>query len=155
MYDNIYGSLSRQLKALELLKSLMEEEYSLLITNQVDKITSVEFSIHELLRQLADEKEKVISSLGGGRVMNYAQMLPEEQKVALEKLYNAVDVAEQQCARRASRNTEISLALLKQGEVLLKELTKAVTPKTPQGYGKKGAYTTASRPEAVLISGRL
>ncbi len=155
MYDKIYGSLSRQLKALELLKALMEEEFSLLVSNQVDQITSLEFSIHELLRQLADEKEKVIASLGGGRVMNYSEMLPEEQKEALQKIYKEVDRAEQACARRAHMNTEVSLSLLKQGEGLLKELTKAVTPKAPKSYSRQGAYTKAARPDAVLISGRL
>ncbi len=155
MYDKIYGSLSRQLKALELLKALMEEEFSLLVSNQVDKITSLEFSIHELLRQLADEKEKVIASLGGGKVMNYSEMLQEDQKQALQKLYKDVDNAEQACARRASMNTEVSLSLLKQGEALLKELTQAVTPKTPRAYCRQGAYTKVARPDAVLISGRL
>ncbi len=155
MFTKISGSLSRQIKALELLKGLMEEEFSLLTSNQVDQITSVELSIHGLLRQIADEKENVIASLGGGKVMDFAQMLPEEQKVQIQELYATVDKREQECARQATLNTEISLALVKQGEQLIKKLTKIVSPKKQSTYGKRGAYTNNQRPDAVLISGRL
>ncbi len=155
MFTKISGSLSRQIKALELLKGLMEEEFSLLTSNQVDQITGVELSIHGLLRQIADEKENVIASLGGGKVLDFAQMLPEEQRKEIEELYSLVDKREQACARQATLNTEISLALVRQGEKLIQELTKIVSPKKQTTYGKKGAYTNNSRPDAVLISGRL
>ncbi len=155
MFTKISGSLSRQIKALELLKSLMQEEFSCLIANEVDKITGIEFSIHGLLRQIADEKEQVIASLGGGKVLDFAQMLPEDQRKEIEELYKTVDKREQECARQATVNTEISLALVKQGEYLIKEMTKIVSPKKQVTYGKKGAYTNNTRPDAVLISGRL
>ncbi len=155
MFTKISGSLSRQIKALELLKSLMEEEFSLLISNQVDKITSLELSIHGLLRQIADEKEQVIANLGGGKVLDFAQMLPKDQQSEIQELYKTVDKREQACARQASFNAEISVALVRQGEQLIKELTKVVSPKKQPTYGKKGAYVNNTRPDAVLISGRL
>ncbi len=155
MFAKITGSLSRQSKALEMLKSLMEEEFSCLTSNQVDKITSIEFSIHELIRQLADEKENLIAALGGGKVMDFAQMRSEEERLEIARLYKAVDDGEQICAKQATLNTEVSLALLRQSDELLKSLTDSITPKEPKGYGRKGGYTSSNRPDAMLISGRL
>ncbi len=155
MFQQIGGSLYRQARALELLKSLMQEEFSFLTSNNIDKITEIEFSIHALLRQIADEKEFVIKSLGGGKVMDFAQMLPEDQQVQLQNLFKDVDRAEQACAKQASFNAEVSLAMIDQGERLMKELTRLATPKKPQVYGKKGAYQQNVRPDAMLISGRL
>ena len=57
MYDIILGNLDRQARALKLLSSLLEEEFSLLVSRDTNAIMAQEFSIHELLRQLAVEKE--------------------------------------------------------------------------------------------------
>lgn len=155
MFTIISSSLDRQAKALLLLHSLMKEEFGLLQENKIEEIATIEFSIHELLRQIATEKEHIIHNLGGGKVLDYAQMLQEEEKVSLQTLYRAVDIAEQKCARQATLNTEVSLALLKQSDQLVKELTQAVTPKFQTSYGKKGTYNKAAKADAVLISGRL
>ncbi len=155
MFLNISGSLDRQAKAFILLKELMEEEFQLLTSNKVDEVTKIEFSIHELLRQIADEKEYTIKLLGGGKILDYAQMRPEEEREELARLYKEMDKSEQTCVRQAHLNTEVSLALLRQGDILLKELTNAVTPKAPAAYGRKGIHKYNSRPEAMLISGRL
>ena len=56
MYDTIRGNLDRQAKGLNLLGQLLDEEFSLLMDRRTDEIMSLEFSIHELVRQLADEK---------------------------------------------------------------------------------------------------
>ena len=65
MYDVILGNLDRQARALKLLSSLLEEEFSLLVKRDTDAIMAQEFSIHELLRQLAGEKESTLRRLGG------------------------------------------------------------------------------------------
>ncbi len=155
MFTKISSSLVRQEKALILLKTLMKEEFELLLENKVDEISPIEFSIHELLRQIANEKEDTIKNLGGGKVLDFAQMLPDDQRVTLEKNYRAVDLAEQQCAKQATLNSEVSLALLRQSDQLVKELTQAVTPKVQASYGNKGTYNKAVKSDAVLISGRL
>ena len=54
MYDIILGNLDRQARALKLLSSLLEEEFSLLVSRDTNAIMAQEFSIHELLRQLVD-----------------------------------------------------------------------------------------------------
>lgn len=68
MYNVILGNLDRQAKALNLLSSLQEEEFSLLVRRDTDAIMAQEFSIHELLRQIAVEKESTMRRLGGGKV---------------------------------------------------------------------------------------
>ncbi len=155
MFTRISGSLSRQVKALELLKVLLEEEFSLLRENKTDEITDIEFSIHKLLSQLSDEKEALIASLGGGKVLDFAQMRNDEEKEIIINLYNEVDANEQACSRQSSMNADISLSLLKQNEELLKGLTDAITPKEQATYGKKGGYQNYVRPDAILLSGRL
>lgn len=64
MYDTIRGNLDRQAKGLNLLGQLLDEEFSLLMDRRTDEIMSLEFSIHELVRQLfvgklADRKSVV------------------------------------------------------------------------------------------------
>ena len=66
MFANIQDTLNRQDKALDLMKELLQEEFSLLMKRDTDAVMTIEFSIHELLRQLATEKESIIQALGGG-----------------------------------------------------------------------------------------
>lgn len=77
MYDIILGNLDRQARALKLLSSLLEEEFSLLVSRDTNAIMAQEFSIHELLRQLAVEKENTVRRLGGGKVRDYADLLEQ------------------------------------------------------------------------------
>lgn len=154
MYSLIYGNLDRQAKALTLLGELLDEEFSLLLKHDTEAVMGLEFSIHELLRQLAVEKESVIHRLGGGRVLDYAQMLPPEQGETLSGLWHAIDDAEQRCARLASRNTELSLALMDQSKHMLDYLHTHILPPRQDTYGRRGRYTQ-QRPAAALLSGRL
>ena len=68
MYQIISESLTRQERALALLHDLLEEEYQTLLKRDANAIASLEFSIQELIRQLAVEKSLVIKSLAGKRV---------------------------------------------------------------------------------------
>ena len=154
MYSLIHGNLDRQAKALTLLGELLDEEFSLLVKHDIEAVMGLEFSIHELLRQLAEEKESVIRRLGGGKVLDYAQMLPQEQGEALTGLWHAIDDGEQRCARQASRNTELSLGLMDQSKEMLNYLHTRLLPPQTNTYGRQGRYTQA-RPTAALLSGRL
>ena len=64
MISMTIGNLTRQFKALELLEQLLEEEYLLLQARDTDAISSMEFSIHELLRQIAVERLGLRDRLG-------------------------------------------------------------------------------------------
>ena len=154
MYEIIRANLDRQGKGLVLLHSLLDEEFSLLMARKTSEIMTLELSIHELVRQLADEKHQVKRLLGEGFVRDYAAMLPEDRQSELLALWDAVDREEQRCSRQASQNAELSLALLDQSKEMLTFLHKRIQPQTPSTYARNGAYFNR-RPEAALISGRL
>ncbi|WP_022655751.1 flagellar protein FlgN [uncultured Desulfovibrio sp.] len=155
MYQRIHESLSRQDKALALLRDLLEEEYRILLSRDTDGVVAQEFSIQELIRQLAVEKAVVIRALDGVRVTEYARSLPEEQGGVLLGLFRSVDFQEQGVSRQASRNAQLSLALLDQSSRTLQALaSKAMPPKT-ETYGRRGGMRPESHPQAAIISGRL
>ena len=154
MHNVIYESLSRQDKALCLLRDLLEEEYNCLIGRDTDGVVSLEFSIQELIRHLALEKTSVIKRLGGMRVAEYAGMLPDDLAALLLETLCRIDVSEQGVARQASRNTTLSLALLDQSSRTLQALTSQAMPPKAETYGRRGGMRT-QHPQAALISGRL
>lgn len=155
MYQRIRESLNRQDKALCLLRDLLEEEYGILLGRDTKAIASLEFSIQELIRQIAVEKALVIRSLNGKRVMEFAQTLPEENSKQLEALFQAVDAGEQIVSRQASKNAQLSLALLDQSTQTLQALTSQVVPPLSGVYGRTGDLRHQLHPQAALISGRL
>lgn len=152
-FEHIRGNLFRQMKGMELLVGLLEEEFSLLRENNTEEVVALEFSIHELLRQLATERMEMKSAMQGTRVMEYAGMLELEQGAEVKRLARAVDDAEQKAARQATHNTRLSLALLDQSQGLLDYLHEQVTPKPAVVYGRKGTYSNY-RPQAALLNGR-
>ena len=154
MHDIIFESLSRQDKALGLLRDLLEEEYNRLLSRDTDAVVSLEFSIQELIRHLALEKTFVIKRLGGMRVAEYAGMLPDDLAASLLETLCRIDVSEQGVARQASRNTTLSLALLDQSSRTLQALTSQAMPPKAETYGRRGGMRT-QHPQAALISGRL
>ena len=155
MYQRIQESLSRQDKALALLRDLLEEEYRILLSRDTDGVVAQEFSIQELIRQLAVEKAVVIRALDGVRVTEYARSLPEEQGEALLELVRAVDSYEQEVSRQASRNAQLSLALLDQSSRTLQVLTSKAMPPRTETYGRRGGMRPEAHPQAAIISGRL
>ena len=155
MHNAIYESLSRQDKALCLLRDLLEEEYNSLISRDTDVVVSLEFSIQELIRQLAVEKTSVIKRLGGMRALEYSSMLPEDSGAALRDVLQRVDVSEQAVSRQASRNTNLSLALLDQSSRALQALTSQAMPPKAETYGRRGGMSVQRQTQAALISGRL
>ena len=154
MHDIIHESLSRQEKALCLLRDLLEEEYNSLLSRDTDAVVSLEFSVQELIRHLAVEKTFVIKRLGGMRAAEYASMLPEDLAATLLETLRRIDTSEQGVARQASRNTTLSLALLDQSSRTLQALTKQAMPPKAETYGRRGGMRT-QHPQAALISGRL
>lgn len=153
MFANIQSTLNRQDKALDLMKELLQEEFSLLMKRDTDAIMTIEFSIHELLRQLATEKESIIKALGGGRLKDYAQMLPDDKKEIIISLWLNIDKKEQACAKQASLNTRLSLGLLDQSKDLLNYLHERIVPPQRTGYSRRGTYAK-QHPQASVFSAR-
>jgi hypothetical protein len=152
-YEHIRGNLVRQGKGMELLLQLLEEEFSLLRENRTDDVVALEFSIHELLRQLADERMAVKNIMQDTRLSEYAEMLEPERCAEIKALLKAIDDAEQKSARQASHNTRLSLALLDQSQGLLDYLHERVAPKDAVIYGREGAFRSR-RSVPALLSGR-
>ncbi len=155
MNQIIHESLIRQERALALLRELLEEEYGILLTRDTKGVISLEFSIQELIRQIAVEKSLVIRLLNGRRVMQYASSLPPEECEIISQLFQSVDDGEQAVSRQASRNAQLSLALLDQSTRNLQALTSQVAPQLTGVYGRGGDMTHVGHPQAALISGRL
>ena len=160
MYASLHASLHRQAKALELLCQLLEEEYGILLSRRADDVAGLEFSIQELIRQLAVEKVTVITAMNGVRVTDYAAELcaapgREAEGVALHDLVRAVDKAAQRASRQASRNSQLALALLDQSSRSLQALTRQALPVPADTYGRKGGMRARAHPQAAFISGRL
>ncbi|MDR2161330.1 MAG: flagellar protein FlgN [Desulfovibrio sp.] len=154
MFAHIHGNLHRQFKALELLLSLLEEEFGLLRARDTEAVTCLEFSIHELLRQILRERMDLKKILQETTLGEYAGLLPEEEGAAVNRLYARIDDLEQQTSRLASRNAELSLALLDQSQSLLSFLHSQIAPRRRNTYNAKGRFCE-DRPAAALISGRL
>lgn len=155
MYQIIYESLSRQERGLALLRDLLQEEYEILLGRDTNAVVALEFSIQELIRQLAVEKDLVIRSLKGERVLAYAETLEAEKGEILKKLFGEVDSSEQAVSRQASRNAQLSLALLDQSTHTLKALTSQVVQPMSGVYSRNGDMRHELHPQAALISGRL
>lgn len=154
MYDLIHGNLNRQFKGLELLHALLEEEFDVLRHRDTDAVTALEFSIHELLRQIAVERMDLKNTMQGTTLLEYAGLLPDDEGQEVRRLYHLIDALEQRCSRQATYNTELSLALLDQSQSLLVFLHDQITPKEDQCYSSGGRLRDP-HPTAALYSGRL
>ena len=152
MFSILESTFIRQNKAMDLMYELLTEEFTLLMARDTDAIMTLEFSIHELLRQLASEKESIIRFLGGGKLNDYAQMLADDKRTIILQLWHGIDDKEQRCARQASQNTQLSLGLLDQSKDLLNYLHERIIPPQRTAYSRKGVYAQ-SRPQASLITG--
>jgi len=153
MFERISEALHRQSQALNVLTELLQEEYQLLIKRDTKSIVALEFSIHELIRQIANEKNNIIKILGGGKLLHYSEMLPSADRGTIKDLYAMIDTSEQACSKQASLNAEFSLILLDQSQATYKELQAQATPKVAQTYGRRGAMQT-TRPQASFFSSR-
>ncbi|AGW12426.1 flagellar export chaperone FlgN [Megalodesulfovibrio gigas] len=178
MHRALIERLLRQWKALLVLDHLQQEEFSLLAERQPQAVATIEFSIHELMRQIVDERHAVRAMLQGRRLRALMADLPPElgartllsdfdhiqglpvfaPEVALVEVYETllklVDDAEQHCARQAEKNTALALGLYDQSKSLLDFMHKEIQPENGEVYSRKGAMRK-SRGAAALVQGRL
>ena len=154
MYSKIRENLNRQAKGLELLHSLLEEEFALLLERNIEEVSSIEFSVHELMRQLLAERIEIRNAMNGVKISEYAEMLPPEDKEEIKALVDELLEREQVCSRQAGMNSTLAFGLLDQGQELLDFLYTAAVPKQADVYGANGGMQT-NKPGAALISGRL
>jgi len=155
MFDLLRGNLVRQTKALELLSELLEEEFSLLVLRKPEEVSALEFSLHELIRQIANERGDMIKMMNGVRLSVFAEALPQEQGDEVRGLLRQIDLLEQQCARLGSRNAELALALHDQNQDAMNFLHSRLVPPKPQSVYDRTGACVKPRAEAAVIRGRL
>ncbi len=178
MYRILIENLLRQDKAYMLLELLLKEEFSLLSKRDPEAVTSLEWKVHELTRQIIAERE-VVRAMAPGRLAGLIRELPAELVAAdmvpdlqmipglpegaakrslaelLAQLLKNVDSREQRAVRQAEKNSKLALALMDQSQGMLQFLYDKAAPKEKQQtYSKQGAFKQA-RGEASLLRGRL
>ena len=155
MFELLRGNLVRQMKALELLDTLLEEEFSLLLLRKPEDVSVLEFSLHELIRQIADERGDMIKMMNGVQLAVFAEALPQEEGDEVRALLQRIDALEQGCARQGSHNAELALALHDQNREAMNFLhSRLLPPKNQNIYDRTGACVKP-RTGAAIIHGRL
>ncbi|THB70663.1 MAG: flagellar protein FlgN [Desulfovibrio sp.] len=160
MHSLIAANLARQDKALMLLEVMLAEEHDMLMKRQPQAVTRIEFSIHELLKQIASERESLKSMLAPMRVLEYVDNLspdlPDREKRTqeLKQLISDIDAKEQACAKKAEQNADMVLGLMDQSKSLIDFLHEQVAPKKQEAYSAKGRYTESTE-SGNLIRGAL
>ncbi len=158
MFDlgqKIYERMRRQEGALEFLWELLQEEFALLQAGQADEIASCEFSIQELLRQLAHEKEELRHFLekyvpGSDGVRSALTCLPDSESKKVFPLTSSVRQKEQDCARQAAMNAELALALQEQSVQLLNFFRAQVMPKEENVYSANAKMYSQTQSPSLL-----
>ncbi len=158
MLDRILGNMGRQEKGLEVLFSLLEEEFSLLRGHDPRAVSACEFSIQELLRQIAAERGSLRGQVRAmaAQAKTLRDLLPTlepEQAEAVSGLMGRVDAMEQRCAVQAEKNSQLALALAEQSKSMLDFMHKQIQPRGNNTYSHRGRVS-AHRPEAALFHGR-
>ena len=161
MLQTIRASLFRQSKALVVLHELLQEEFALLMKHRPQEVTHLELSIHDLMHQLAVERQGIKDLLSGMRLNDYLEAVVTEDgndeqdpKEYIRGLVSEIENFEQVCVKQARKNTDVALALMDQNQGLLTWLHDKLVPKSKNNYSRKGDYAN-KRPDAALINGRL
>jgi flagellar biosynthesis/type III secretory pathway chaperone len=158
MLERLHANLHRQEKALEYLKTLLEEEFAHLKAHDPQAVVGTEFCIHELLRQMAAERremrrEVALISPKCRNFRNFLDELDPEEGNGLREIFERADKLEQRVAGMAERNAYLARGLMEQSRGMLEFLHREVQPKGGNTYSAVGRYAR-SRPQASIMTGR-
>ena len=158
MIKGILANLERQLRAVILLRDLLEEEFAQLAARDPGTVASLEFSIQELLRQLGGERRSLHALYAAldpaaKRLADVVGRFPAADAVRAGELHAAIDAAEQQGARQANRNYAMALGLYDVAKSGLDNLRALLVPKKGV-YGARGRMAVAQGGPSIL-NGRL
>ncbi|MBT8763789.1 flagellar export chaperone FlgN [Desulfohalobiaceae bacterium Ax17] len=157
MQAKIEQSLKRQKQGLVLLRTLLQEEFSVLRGHDPKKISSLEFSIQELIRQLVDEKEalkSLLQQIGCISIKDYILELSDGEKAKIENLLGSLEENEQKCVVQAAKNAELAQALAEQTTKLTKFLYERLLPRNKDTYSARGRWQQKTA-RATLLRGTL
>lgn len=160
MLGIIQENLTRQLRALELLSSLLQEEFAQLRDRKPHEVSALEISIQELMRQLAAERKSLRRAIaawrpGMARVREVMMTLTPEEAAGLNQLLHGLDRAEQACAMQADMNRQLVMGLYDQSMKLLKRLQQAIEPGRADVYSRRGCFAKTRQAQASVFRGRL
>lgn len=160
MLQLIQANLSRQVRALELLSSLLEEEFAALMGRKPQDVSILELSIQDLMRQLVGERLQLRRFISAGypgleRLRDVLAKVPAETAAKISADLADLDRGEQLCAMQADKNRQLALGLYDQSMQLLTHLHKAIQPTRADVYGKRGRFAKAPQGQASFFSGRL
>jgi hypothetical protein len=160
MLQLIQANLSRQVRALELLSSLLEEEFAALMERRPQDVSVLELAVHDLMRQLVAERLQLRRFIGSGypgleRLRDVLAKIPAEAAAKISADLADLDRTEQLCAMQADKNRQLALGLFDQSMQLLTHLHKAIQPNRSDVYGKRGRFTKPPQGQASFFSGRL
>lgn len=158
MIKRIQENLTRQIRALELLSSLLEEEFADLRDRKPQDVSVLELSIQELMRQIAVERKTLRAMIqtnypGKARVSEVAQDLDAEDARILSGQLTDMDRAEQVCAIQADKNRQLAMGLYDQSLNLLKRLHQAIEPGKSDMYSRRGRYAKSQQPQVSMFRG--
>ena len=157
MYVRIKEILTRQKMGLFMLETLLQEEFAALRSRDTSKVSSLEFSIQELMRQLLNEKRslrKILNEGGYASLKEFVLQTEGEGQQELIGLVRAIREYEQNCAVKAEQNAELAEALADQAGKLVRFLHEKLVPKTREIYSPRGKWRHVS-PGASLVRGCL
>ena len=157
MITRILASLGRQVRALELLEELLGEEFSLLAKRDAQGVTSLEFSIQELLRQIAGERTGLYTLYAAmepsaKRLADLIDRFDDEARAAADGFLAAIERLEKRCSALASRNYQMALGLYDTTKNCLDYLQSHLIPKKSV-YGSRGRVDPAM-PAPGRVDGR-
>jgi len=160
MLQHIQANLSRQMRALELLSSLLEEEFAALMGRTPQDVSCLELSVQDLMRQLIVERKQLRRFISTGypgleRLRDVLAKIPAEAAAKISADLADLDRTEQLCAMQADKNRQLALGLYDQSMQLLTHLHKAIQPQRSDVYGKRGRFTKPPQGQASFFSGRL
>jgi hypothetical protein len=160
MLQLIQENLSRQARALELLSSLLQEEFAGLQQRHPQDVSILELSIQELMRQLTMERMSLRTHIGRTfpgktRVHEVMSTLTDQQASLLGDLLQAIDRAEQVCAIQADKNRHFALGLYDQSLQLLQQLHQSLEPGKMDVYSRRGRYAVTTQTQPSILRGRM
>lgn len=155
MAQTILQNLHRQKQALFLLSHLLEEEFQHLSNSDPQAVASVEFSIQELLRQIAVERQELKNTIRQidpalPGIRELPLILDEPSREQARDMLCQIDLQEQTCARKAAQNAETTRGLMDQNQVLLEFLTNEIRPKNGHTYSQRGTWLHTEGTGALL-----
>ncbi len=143
---------------MSLLAELQKEEFTHLKVLDPAQVAGVEFSIHELMRQIARERtglRRIYAALvpKATRLRDVRHLFSPRDQEAADTLIAAIDRLEQACARQADKNYRLALGLYNQSRSSIEFIQNQIVPKK-QVYSAAGRFAKAAM-EPALLNGRL